>query len=119
MNQYVFTELIDPVEEDENKTKIVKYRTKPAPPIANNTCVLLQQMGRFDVMNEDFVSVFIFPDPYFYPWPNMRLFCPDHQVLLTYFDLSSERDSGGTLKIVFSTSNLYLVGALNYDVQIK
>lgn len=108
MNQYIVGEPVDPVEEDDNQTQIIHYKPKPAPPVTNSSCVQLQQMGRFDIMNEDFLSIFIFPDQFLYPWPNMRLFCPDTQVLLTYFDLSTERDAGGTLKVVFTTSHLYV-----------
>lgn len=107
VNQFV--NLDEPANDDDNATEILNYKPKPSPPVSNSTCVLLQPMGRFDVMNEDFLSVFIFPDQFFFPFPNIKLYCPDKQLLLTNFDLLSDRDAGGTLKILFTTSKFHLV----------
>lgn len=68
-------------------------------PSYNSFCIRLHSLGRFSHAVRDFDSMFISPNRFNFPLHKNSLYVPDDNVLITDFQLWSELDSGGTLKM--------------------
>ncbi|KAL5020916.1 hypothetical protein ScPMuIL_000071 [Solemya velum] len=71
----------------------------------SSDCIRLHSLGRFSHAVRDFESMFISPNRFNFPLHKNSLYVPDDNVLITDFQLWSELDSGGTLKIELSLTD--------------
>ncbi|KAK3089851.1 hypothetical protein FSP39_007066 [Pinctada imbricata] len=86
-----------------NSTEIV-VTTPHGVKDGNHTCFILPSLGRIDQVQLDFIALFRFPDLIFFPQSENKLFVPDSLVLVTYVNLETDKDAGGTLKVEFGLS---------------
>ncbi|KAJ8305317.1 hypothetical protein KUTeg_015862 [Tegillarca granosa] len=67
-------------------------------------CILLMGLGRLNFAKNDFSTMFVFADATISPVPNSLILVPDSLVLVAYFKLNADTDSGGTFKVDLETA---------------
>lgn len=75
-------------------------------------CILLMGLGRLNFAKTDFSSLFVFADATINPVPDSLILVPDTLVLVAYFKLNADTDSGGTFKVDIETAEDILVSDL-------
>ena len=89
-------------------------RTTSADPFYNVThdsCVLIDELGRFVLSEFDFNVTFAMPDRTVFPkpMPKNTILVPDYTSIVTRFTVDAFEDIGGTLKIHLVPANPVLL----------